>query len=139
MRRGIGARVLLLPAPPPPSWVMARTPPTTTTTNTVVTVPRYLSITRLIGAPKARNRIPTVRKISARPAMLARMNGTSDIPRKPAVIVSSLNGTGVAAAIITAATPYSSNVQRAAGRLSASPMADISGIPTASNRKYPMA
>ena len=62
---------------------------------------------RLIGAPNRRNSTPTIMKLIERLTMLARMNGTSGMAMKPAVIVSSLNGMGVAPLIMMISTPYS--------------------------------
>ena len=62
---------------------------------------------RLIGAPNRRNRPPTIMKLIERLTMLASRNGTSGMAMKPAVIVSSLKGMGVAPLMTMISTPYS--------------------------------
>ena len=78
-------------------------------------------------------------KISARANRLASTKVTRFMPMKPAVIVSSLNGTGVAPAIRIASKSYSRRWQAAIGNASVSPSAPISQTPTVSYSPQPIA
>jgi hypothetical protein len=49
-----------------------------------------------MGAPNRRNRMPTIRKLIEREIRLARTNLPMGMPTKPAVMVISLKGIGVA-------------------------------------------
>ena len=76
--------------------------------------------------------MPTVMKISARANRLESTKVTRFIPTKPAVMVSSLNGTGVAPAIRIASKSYSRKWQAATGKASVRPRAPMSQTPTLS-------
>src|SRR3546814_15562322 len=91
----------------------------------------------LIGAPNSRNKMPTSMQEKARLARLAHKKVQKLMWMKPAVLVSSLIGIGVAPLIKMISAPYSRKHQAAGGKAQVSPRQPRTPGPTLSSSKKP--
>src|SRR3546814_20871736 len=108
-------------SPSPDSAPIARKPATTATRKAPVTQIRYLSMNALIGAQNSRNKMPPSMKEKARLARLAHRQVQKLRWMKEAVIVSSMNGIGVAPLINMISAPSSRQYQAAGGKAAGKP------------------